>query len=1448
MSSYQSITLIECNRLQDPSLKQNEDNDTAVRNNHEWSVDLRENMLLNRGDQITIEQTAINSIGNGETQIEFSGRANNTDISDNLAKMEFAYYINNNHQFLMPLPKRDSCVRSLYHNFRWKTIQPDFPSSAFTLRMENNENTLRSPFGKYYGSPFLSRLLTEVQDTTTPTDPQPPFKFNFTYRQHYPTDFIENSILQNIRNNAPSFDRFYVGKDNVSSIYDNENLQIDGVFFTSKWDFKTTETEFKVDRGFSTPEMVCSRLTNDLHELSLYKDFITDDNEFMPPYLSNEGGIKDFDINNFSFNTTDSVSKLIPTGSFVDVYMRNKYYPTSSNKLFLSNTNDYNKTLGRLYGSVHIATNNPYRLKASCEITNGITEEKSFTLAEINGLSRVIDDAFLKQYNYYSGYRDGFKLTENGNFGCCIVIADFLKSKLNETPSKAVRTTPNGNQTTPIIDTNELKQDLYTDFAGNSSATPTGFTTWNSINLIDASAIQYLDLDDGDLIFTNLVANESNFLNIKNTFDLIKRPNNDEVKPALYNNNDDNYKKQLIALMDIGAIQDDTMANTNNTFFFNYNQPNELTSKKYDFVNLLPPPFIQPIITKVEQASATNLNQNQYNNLNYVYNVFPTKKGNIQDNTTTPHVVIKTGGGTGVLPAGSGQSSNEINYNNFVDLQVEGYKSLFCSYPSSTLEKNQSHFSQDGETFFLNQSGLDEKEGYKVKVRTDWTADLDPSLVDMSGRLAGTNKSYKSTEDVIIDGTLTGKEKTSLFSLRNSKGVLYDLNKYGDNSIKSLGLGIVVGYRKTLLSGLSRTKNNHALNLALIAGNWNAYYVNLKNPQRIGEFPQVPERYIQFVDGSSFVDLLSANLEAPLIIQATDNGGLVQPINEDFGIELVYQLATADLIDQILWWNEYPVSTKFPSNYEIYLGYQVNIVGVIQTNWDLLLKATPISNPNIPSTTASNTNSNFNPLLELNTARQKYILLKMVIRGVHNNETQLRIGSFRVSKYSGTESNGNPVPTTLVGDEPEILKDVPFIAFVYKGNRDKNLKIPTPMIMEKFGISKSYGDIQQSLITTTQKRNPQPNLTPQTTKFYNLSDQNYSAYSSYVNIGASLSQFRFDNINTNKINLNNLHTPIYSGQTQYNFNDNIDLTKETPAGVNPPPNPTPETIQQRSRFDEGIFYYHNDGAGTLTYQRETPDVSVDKPRGSTMPYGLISSQTGIGIKSLSVGFTKELDNIPTNYIKLDRSNYKLYYNGSLFNKLGFDFQQLIPFYNNNFIMYSRSHQNRYIKNYNTEYDKYRNMISPITTNGIVSSSNNGGLCSNQSGLPLFLLGNPSNRQSSITQIEDFVESVNLPIKLSYPYLVVKSNIIQNNRSFIDGSGNYTNGIGIIGRQYSSNDFFYSFANDFNYVVDKPYILSNINVGIYTSAGTPAPIDENSSIIFKIIKNKEFFTEEDLLKK
>ena len=1434
MTSYDDVILIECNRLQDPSIQLNQDNDAQIRDNHTWSVDLKENLLLERGTRILIEQSAINSIGNGETQIEFSGTSNNNQISDNLAKISFAYYINNNHQFLLPLPKRNSTIRSLFHSYRWEKLQPS-TNSKDTLEFENDANTLLSPFSRYYGSPFLKKLKNEVAG-------QSPFKFDFCYKQHFPVNNIENTVLNNIKNNAPSFDRFYIGKDNLSSIYDNEDKTIDGVDFSSIWDFKTSETEFKIDRGFSTPEMVSSKLTNDLHKLSIYKDFITEDNEFMPPYISNDVDNKNFfDINNFTFNTTDSVSKLIPTCSFIDNYMRDKYFPTKEDKLFYSKTTDYTEELGKLYGSTHLATNQPHRLKASCELSQGIIESKGFSTADINGLNQVIDDAFLEKYNYYSGFRDGFVLTENGNIGCNIVIADFLKSKINETPSINIRTTPNGNNIAPTtIDQgshHDLQQELYYNFTGvDVSTNETGFTSWNGIDLINSSAVQYLNLKDGDLVFTNLVANENNFKNIKKVFDLIKRPNN-ETNPALYNNNDDNYKKQLVALLDIGAIQDDTMANNSNRYFFNYNSITPLGARTtpYDFCNLLPPAFNQPIETDV-----SGLNQNQFNNLNYVYNVFPSTLGNLQDNND-PTAPLLSGTGTGIIPTKT--NSNIINYDDYSKLHTEQFKSLYVSHARTTLEQARGLHSDDGETFFLNQSGLDESEGYKIKVRTDWTNDIDPSLVDLNDKLASnTDKSYTSSADVIFDNKISnGKEKVSLFSLKNSKGEFYDVNKYGENSIKQLGIGIVVGYRKTLINGLYNTKhNNEIVDTSNVVANFSANYVDFSKADRVGNFPIVPNTSVGFL-GTGFGSLVNPLLNFPLKLEGLDSSLNSLPITTTQGLEIVYEYSTPTFLSQMKWWNS-DTNNAFPEIYELYGG--VDNSSFIE--WDLLVEADQTSHPNVSSTTSSATTSAFNNLLDFNDNRKKYTHYKIAIKKVQLDVQYLEIGCLELYKYDGGLTSSGI--SKYVGTEKPPLKDVPFIAFVYKGNRDNNLKIPTPMLFEKFGISKSYGDIQQSLITSTQKKSyKEESEKVSVERYYNTTDTDYSQYSTYINIGASLSQFQF-NQDTQKINLNNLHTPIYSGQTQYNFNDNIDETKTTPAGTNPAPNPQPQVIQQRNCFDEGIFYYYSEDGSMNNDQEEQPDTNVYKPRGSSIPYGLISSQTGIGIKDIFVGFRKILDSVQTNYIKLDRNNYKLYYNGSLFNKLGFKYEQLRPFYNNNFIMYSRSHQNRYLNNYDTEYNKFRNQLSPLTTNGLVASSNNIGLCSNQSGLPLFLLGNPSRFQTSITQVEDYVESVKLPTKLSYPYLVVKSNIIQNNRSFIDGSGNYTNGIGVIGRQYSSNDYFYSFANDWEYVVDKPYILSKINVGIYTSIGTPAPIDENSSIIFKIIKTKEFFTEEDLDKK
>ena len=403
-------------------------------------------------------------------------------------------------------------------------------------------------------------------------------------------------------------------------------------------------------------------------------------------------------------------------------------------------------------------------------------------------------------------------------------------------------------------------------------------------------------------------------------------------------------------------------------------------------------------------------------------------------------------------------------------------------------------------------------------------------------------------------------------------------------------------------------------------------------------------------------------------------------------------------------------------------------------------------------------------------------------------------------------------PPSQVGNEPEILKDVPFIAFVNKGNR-KGLRIPTPMIFEKFGISKSLNDIPRSCITSVQKEGRTEN------DFYNTGTT-LDKYVTYCNIGSPLSNFNFTE-DLGKITLNYLHNPIYSGQTQPNYNDCV--------SVNPQPeaNPTANNQEQRLFFSDGVFKLQ-DGVGQA--------ISDDR--------NLSSSQSGIGILDVWVGV-----NTGNEYIKVQRSNEKVIYPYSLLNKIGYDYEQLIAPYKNVSISYSRNHQVKYLNDDNMEKNKYENMLYPLTTNGLISAGNNIGLTINQQGFPLFLLGNPLFRQTSIAQTPDFIVPESFPIKSSYPYLLVRSNIIEGNKNFISGNGYSQNIIGVINKAYDSNDYFYSFANDWSYTIDKPYILSDISVEILTPNNLlPAPIDENSSIIFKITKNKMLYNEHNVDKK
>ena len=78
------------------------------------------------------------------------------------------------------------------------------------------------------------------------------------------------------------------------------------------------------------------------------------------------------------------------------------------------------------------------------------------------------------------------------------------------------------------------------------------------------------------------------------------------------------------------------------------------------------------------------------------------------------------------------------------------------------------------------------------------------------------------------------------------------------------------------------------------------------------------------------------------------------------------------------------------------------------------------------------------------------------------------------------------------------------------------------------------------------------------------------------------------------------------------------------------------------------------------------------------------------------------------------------YTNSLFDKLGFKIEQLLPIFGNQNNVFNRGTHNRYIDNNKLAVSKLNNMVKPVTTNGFISATLNQSL--NTSNLN-YLFGN-----------------------------------------------------------------------------------------------------------------------------
>jgi hypothetical protein len=396
---------------------------------------------------------------------------------------------------------------------------------------------------------------------------------------------------------------------------------------------------------------------------------------------------------------------------------------------------------------------------------------------------------------------------------------------------------------------------------------------------------------------------------------------------------------------------------------------------------------------------------------------------------------------------------------------------------------------------------------------------------------------------------------------------------------------------------------------------------------------------------------------------------------------------------------------------------------------------------------------------------------------------------------------------------------------------------------EFFGYSMSLLDGQYAKMFTTQP---------------NIVSVNLDSYYPVVHAGAINPAIAFDS-DVGRFKMTDLHTPLFTGNGIF----------QDPRNENAPDLTVASVFAKCAAIDQSKVYIPTPTAPTWTkyiLEGTEPDkVAYDNPI-PTLDYSdivqgakhrpTISSQSGIGlldyyVPTLSkdsndiIPEVSKVDDINSYWSKLD-AFAPLTFGGTLFDKLGFEIEQLKPMFAKEQNQFNRSNVNLYLGTNQNIKNKQSNMVYPLTTNAYIAGNLSLALTSavyNSDATPVTVLmenlGGPAYVEVK-TQVEsDALIANNLPSKLSYSYLVVHSDILQQTSSFY-GSQRVTNipAIGYITRNYESADFFFSFATDWAYIIDKPQMLNSFVVDIRLPNGRPAPLDPNSSILFKITKNKE----------
>jgi len=404
------------------------------------------------------------------------------------------------------------------------------------------------------------------------------------------------------------------------------------------------------------------------------------------------------------------------------------------------------------------------------------------------------------------------------------------------------------------------------------------------------------------------------------------------------------------------------------------------------------------------------------------------------------------------------------------------------------------------------------------------------------------------------------------------------------------------------------------------------------------------------------------------------------------------------------------------------------------------------------------------------------------------------------------------------------LQNIAFVGVILAENINPTTKIiPKPYYAEFFSPGSTPSITQNKLakIITTQKvQAPYRQADPGGGFNDYVSPE---AYVPFVMAGASDVLVNFDP-GFSRFTLSNLHTSVRSGNGPY---QNSDI---------PPNEGALDEVLTINESEAYICQYDVVNNYGICYN--------DVKAVSTGTNPIISAQSGVSLLALKGIFSEGKSLSASGSFLISEDNILLYKN-TLFDKMGFDYEQMFPLFGSVQNEFNRGNHNLLL-GYNVDaLQKTNQMVKPFTTNAYVSSAIMISLCKNTNG-PLATPNNPCadlgapipQNQAEVNATSDLLIASNQPVKLSYPQLTIYSDIVRNSRYYGSISGKQLlQAVAFITRNYSESDYFFGFATSWDYVADMNYILTDINVSVNLPNGSPAPLDPNSSIIFSITKPK-----------